>query len=60
MQSLFSRRSTLSRIADNQQQYGIGVPKGEVARSAEEAEAVARSIGISSPCLYSPLLCARH
>jgi len=27
-------------------QYGIGVPKGEVARSPQEAEAVAKSIGI--------------
>ena len=27
--------------------YGIGVPKGEVARSAAEAETVAKSIGIS-------------
>ncbi|KAL3475322.1 hypothetical protein BJX99DRAFT_230063 [Aspergillus californicus] len=26
-------------------QYGVGVPKGEVARSAEEAEAVAKSLG---------------
>lgn len=26
-------------------QYGIGMPKGEVARSAEEAEAVAKSLG---------------
>jgi succinyl-CoA synthetase beta subunit len=25
--------------------YGIGMPKGEVARSAEEAEAVAKSLG---------------
>lgn len=29
-------------------QYGVGVPKGEVARSAAEAEAVAKSIGIPS------------
>ncbi|KAJ5605036.1 succinyl-CoA synthetase beta subunit [Penicillium lagena] len=26
--------------------YGVGVPKGEVARTPEEAEAVARSIGM--------------
>jgi succinyl-CoA synthetase beta subunit len=30
-------------------QYGVGVPKGEVAHSAEEAEAVAKSIGIYEP-----------
>jgi succinyl-CoA synthetase beta subunit len=29
--------------------YGVGVPKGEVAHSAEEAEAVAKSIGIYEP-----------
>ena len=31
--------------ADSRPQYGVGVPKGEVARSASEAEAVAKSIG---------------
>ncbi len=29
-------------------QYGVGVPRGEVARSADEAEKVAQSIGRSS------------
>lgn len=27
--------------------YGIGVPKGEVARSAAEAESIAKKIGMS-------------
>ena len=34
--------------ADSRPQYGVGVPKGEVARSASEAEAVAKSIGTRS------------
>lgn len=29
--------------------YGVGVPKGEVAHSAEEAEAVAKTIGTADP-----------
>lgn len=32
--------------ADRVVQYGVGMPKGEVARSGEEAESVAKSIGI--------------
>ena len=28
-------------------QYGIGVPKGEVARSAAEAEKIAKEVGMS-------------
>ena len=30
-----------------EQQYGIGVPNGEVAKTAEEAEAIAKQIGMS-------------
>ncbi len=30
-------------------QYGIGVPKGEVARSAAEAETIAKHIGMEQP-----------
>ena len=29
-------------------QYGVGVPKGEVARTADEAEAIANKIGMES------------
>ena len=29
-------------------QYGVGVPKGEVARSAAEAEKIAKEIGMSN------------
>ena len=30
-------------------QYGVGVPKGEVARSAAEAEKIAKEIGTRMP-----------
>lgn len=44
-----NKKTTIIGSAANRrrEQYGVGVPKGEVARSAEEAEAVAKSIGIS-------------
>lgn len=35
----------LAIITNTILQYGVGMPKGEVARSAEEAEAVAKSLG---------------
>lgn len=35
------------------EQYGIGVPNGEVAKTAEEAEAIAKKIGI----IYSRKKC---
>lgn len=35
---------TLART--HEMQYGVGVPKGEVARSAAEAETIAKSIGM--------------
>ena len=31
-------------------QYGIGVPNGEVAKTAEEAEAIAKKIGMKYTC----------
>lgn len=48
--SLAEQRRNLSiheyRSAELLQSYGIGVPKGEVAKSAEEAEAIAKRIGM--------------
>ena len=39
---------TRRRLCDspNFQQYGVGVPDGEVAKTAQEAETIARKIGI--------------
>lgn len=36
----------MTTISNKHRQYGVGVPKGHVARTADEAEAVAKSIGI--------------
>lgn len=33
-------------MADEKRKYGVGVPNGEVARSAAEAEKIAKSIGM--------------
>jgi hypothetical protein len=40
------RPTAFSENVINKLQHGVGVPAGKVARSAEEAEAVAREIGI--------------
>ena len=32
-------------------QYGIGVPKGDVARTAQEAETIAKQLGRENPTL---------
>lgn len=37
------------RVEAYELQYGIGVPKGEVARSAAEAETIAKHIGMEQP-----------
>jgi len=37
------------RAGAYESQYGIGVPKGEVARSAAEAETIAKHIGMEQP-----------
>ncbi len=39
----------MMRVGAYEWQYGIGVPKGEVARSAAEAETIAKHIGMEQP-----------
>ena len=53
-QSLLPKSYTHSNVL----QYGVGVPNGEVARTPEEAEAVAKKIGmvVNQSHLPEPLL----
>jgi hypothetical protein len=50
-----------NRVAEDETdvraQYGVGVPNGEVARTPDEAEAVAKNIGIFHA---NPVYCDRN
>lgn len=40
------QKDIMKLLADILLQYGVGVPKGKVARSGAEAESIAKSLGM--------------